>query len=436
MAALALPGLAACGNGSSGSEYGQVDAKVPDKYKKRQTIVLWTSWTKTNGDALNVLLQKFNDSQSDIYAQAQYQGDYFDAASKLTAALRARSIPDIVGFADIVWQPFLENEYLEELSAGYADKKFQDTLEPSLASTGYVNKKLYWLPFARSTPIFYYNKTLFNKAGLPDRGPKTWTELREWGSDIVKVKVSGKPAKVTSFQGKDDWELQASVWEFGGTLSKGLDITIDQGGSLECMEWMRNLIFKDKMAYLEASYGTDFNSGLVAAYMNSTGALQGTAEAAKAAKFEFGTSPLPTQKDTGIPTGGAGLTMLKPISKERKDGAWEVIKFLSTPESSAFWSLKTGYLPVIKAAKKNADYADALKSDPNLMTAINQMPKARARDAVSGWVPNADPSIYNALQKIYGNNEPSEKVLGPLAKQLQKSADKIRPKYKKYFPKG
>ena len=33
------------------------------------------------------------------------------------------------------------------------------------------------LPFARSTPIFYYNKDAWAKAGLPDRGPNTWDEF-------------------------------------------------------------------------------------------------------------------------------------------------------------------------------------------------------------------------------------------------------------------
>lgn len=430
-----LPLLGACSGDGGNSAFKQVDAKVPDKYSNRQTIVLWTSWTKTNGDTLNALLKKFNDSQTDIYAQAQYQGSYFDAASKVTSALRAKSVPDIVGFADIVWQPFLENGYLEEFGA-YADTAFQNTLVKSLASTGYVGDKLYWVPFARSTPIFYYNKNIFHQAGLPDRAPETWDELRNWGSEILKVKVNGKPAKVTALQGHDSWEVQASVWEWGGALSNGMDITIDTGGAVDAIEWHRKLVFEDKMAYLSSQYGADFKSGLVATVVNSTGSLKGTYEAAKASGFKFGTGPLPKQVSTGVPTGGAGLTILKPIPKKRKDAAWEVIKFLSTPENSAFWSLKTGYLPVIKGADKQGAYAAALKSDPNLSVAIKQMSIARARDAVSGWVPNSDATIYTGLQKIYGDNQPTQEVLTEVAKKLREGAEKVKPKYQKYFPQG
>ncbi|MDP1069367.1 extracellular solute-binding protein, partial [Klebsiella pneumoniae] len=41
--------------------------------------------------------------------------------------------------------------------------------------------KHYALPYARSTPLFYYNKAVWSQAGLPDRGPATWQEFDEWG---------------------------------------------------------------------------------------------------------------------------------------------------------------------------------------------------------------------------------------------------------------
>lgn len=52
-----------------------------------------------------------------------------------------------------------------------------------------IDGKHYAVPYARSTPLFYYNKDLFKKAGVPDRGPKTW---EEWNKDFApKLKASG-----------------------------------------------------------------------------------------------------------------------------------------------------------------------------------------------------------------------------------------------------
>jgi sn-glycerol 3-phosphate transport system substrate-binding protein len=429
--ALAIPALAACsggGGGGGGGGFAAVDIKVPEKYRKRsQKVVLWSSWNGKPGNLLNNLLNKFNDSQDEIYAQAQFQGNYFDATSKVTAALRAKSVPDIMAFGQTAWQIFFLNETLEELDS-YADDAFTSSFYPNLLNAGVIKNKLYWVSFARSTPIMYYNKNLFAKAGLPDRGPKTWTELREWGPALINQKAAGKPVKATELSGGDSWEFEASVWQFGGRISNGLDVTVNKGGAVECADWMRKLIFEDKMAILTRDYGTNFNNGLVGTYMNSTGALSGTYEAAK---FDVGVSPLPTQVTHGVPTGGGGLSIFKGIPKERKEAAWEVIKFLSSPESAATWSLGTGYLPVVKEAVNRSEYKTALEKDPNRGVAVAQLAQAGKLDEVDAYVQNASPIIYAGLQKIYGDNQPAQQVLDSVAEQLKAGEEKIKAKYDK-----
>ena len=45
------------------------------------------------------------------------------------------------------------------------------------------------MPFNSSTPVLYYNKDAFRKAGLdPNQPPRTWDELRK---DAQKLKASG-----------------------------------------------------------------------------------------------------------------------------------------------------------------------------------------------------------------------------------------------------
>ena len=411
-----------------GKGLSQAHIRVPKRYGRRKyNIVIWTSWNASAGNVLNNLVQKFNDSQSDIYAQAQYQGNYFDATSKVMAALRAKQVPDIMAFGQTAWQIFFLNEALEDLDS-YADDSFKASFYPNLFDAGLINNKLYWVSFARSTPIMYYNKSLFAKAGLPDRGPKTWTELREWGPELLKQKAAGKQVKATELSGNDSWEFEASVWQFGGRISRGLDVTVNEDGAVECAEWMRRLIFDDKMAFLASEYGTSFNNGLVGTYMNSTGALAGTYEAAK---FDVGVSELPTQVSRGVPTGGGGLSMFKGTPKDRKDAAWEVIKFLSSPASSASWSLGTGYLPVVKAAVDEPDYQSALKKDSNRKVAIKQLAYAAKLDEVDAYVQNASPIIYGGLQKIFGDNQPAQGVLDNVASQVEAGEQKIRSKYDK-----
>jgi sn-glycerol 3-phosphate transport system substrate-binding protein len=133
----------------------------------------------------------------------------------------------------------------------------------------------------------------------------------------------------------------------------------------------------------------------------------------------------------GVPTGGAGFSIFKGVPKERKQAAWEVIKFLSSPESSAAWSLGTGYLPVVKAAVNQPDYRKAMQKDPNRGVAVAQLAHAGQLDEVDAYVQNASPIIYGGLQKIYGDNRPSQEVLDDVARQLRAGEKKIKPMYDK-----
>lgn len=424
-------GLGACAKGSGGSSsFSEVDAKAPSKYKGRHNVILWTAYADTSGKTLDALLKTFNDSQKDIYAEAQYQGDYFKLEAKVKSAVQAKQTPDLITLGDTSWESFFLDDILENMDNHFA-KGFTDRFEPGLAKVGLVDKKTYWLPFARSTPIFYYNKDVMAKAGLPERGPKTWTELREWGAKIKKIKVHGKPMKTIALMGDDDWQFQAQVWHFGGSYSDGLDVKIDSDGAIECAEWMRNLIYKDKVAYLASDALKDFMSGVTATGMWSTGSL---GEVHNTAKFNFACSPLPKEIGKGVPPGGSGISMLKGISKDRKDASAEVLKFLCTAENSAYWALKTGYLPVVQKATEQADYAAARKKDPNLNVAVKQMEDIKQDDDARTWVNNTPQNVYHGLQKIYGNNDSSRKVLSEVASKIRKGAKSIEDDYKKYFP--
>ena len=51
---------------------------------------------------------------------------------------------------------------------------------------------LYGVPYLRSTPVLYYNKTLFEKAGLAsEKGPSDWKELASMSKQLADIGVSG-----------------------------------------------------------------------------------------------------------------------------------------------------------------------------------------------------------------------------------------------------
>lgn len=433
-AGLSLPFLASCAGGANtdNAELGQVDFNAPSKYADREhNVVMWSAMGGGNGEKIQELITKFNDSQEEIYAEVQYQGSYEESGPKLTAALQAKSVPDIVMFADTWWGRFLLNDVLEPLD-DYFDDEFNGSMyQEQLYNEGVVNGSTYWLSYGRSTPLMYYNKDVFSEAGLPDRGPETWDELREWAPEIAKVQVAGKSVSAHAFNPGDDWPFMAMIWQFGGRISDGLEIQIDQQGAIDAGTWAQQFVFEDKFGYLSQSPTTDFGAGVVATTVGSTASLRGIYEESD---FEVGAAYLPEQVTTGVPTGGNGWSMLKGVPQERKDAAFQVLKFLGSPENAAEWTLGTGYLPVIDEAVNEPELAEVLAEDPNFSAAADQLELAQPTDAVRTFVPNSTSTIISGIQEILSDQSKDvETVFSSVAEELRDGTEQIQDSYDEWY---
>jgi sn-glycerol 3-phosphate transport system substrate-binding protein len=54
-----------------------------------------------------------------------------------------------------------------------------------------IDGNLYCMPFNSSTAMLYYNKDMFEKAGLdPDKPPTTWAEVEEYSKKIMDAGVA------------------------------------------------------------------------------------------------------------------------------------------------------------------------------------------------------------------------------------------------------
>ena len=64
----------------------------------------------------------------------------------------------------------------------------------------------------------------------------------------------------------------------------------------------------------------------------------------KNAAFDFGVAMLPASVRRGTPTGGGNFYIFKKTTPEERKAAMKLIRFLTEPERTAEWSIKTGYL--------------------------------------------------------------------------------------------
>jgi sn-glycerol 3-phosphate transport system substrate-binding protein len=76
------------------------------------------------------------------------------------------------------------------------------------------------------------------------------------------------------------------------------------------------------------------------------------------AKFDFGVAMLPANKRRGTPTGGGNFYIFKETTPEERKAALTLIRWMTAPERTAEWSIKTGYI----GTRPDAYETDALEA--------------------------------------------------------------------------
>jgi sn-glycerol 3-phosphate transport system substrate-binding protein len=391
------------------------------------TVVYWGSFSGNLGEAEQGMVKRFNESQDEVEVEYQFQGNYEETAQKLTQALAAGTTPDITLLSDVWWFKFYLNDVLLPLNDLFSAAGIDTTdyVDP-LIEEGTRQGVIHWVPFARSTPLFYYNKQVWQETGLPDRGPATWAEFLEWTPKLVK-KEGDKTVRYAfahpSAASYIAWLFQPVVWQHGGRYSDpDFTIRIQEDPAIEAGQLYLASV-RDGWAVPTKDLNAEFVNGGAAAMMASTAALRGITNAAA---FPVGTAFLPEgPKGFGCCTGGAGLAILKDKPKEIQQAAFKYLAFATSPEHTMWWSQNTGYMPVRKSATASPEMQRFYQENPNFKTAVEQLPKTRPQDAARVWIPNGDQIIGKGLERVTVQLEDPATVFADVATTLEREAKPV-----------
>lgn len=408
-------------------------ATTKPSVKPAAEITYWSVHPANSKAVEEELIKRFQAANPQIKVKLETAGaNYAEVSQKFNAGLASKQIPDVVMLSDVWWFKYFLAGTIEPMDALIKELKvetsdYQDTLLKDYQFDG----KQWGIPFARSTPLFYYNKDKWAAAGLPDRGPKTWDEMDEWGAKLQASAGSGEYA-FTHVKGDSyiAWTFQGIIWQFGGRYSdEKFKMLLDSQAAIDAGNYLRNQVFTRKYANVTAKEEkADFLAGTSYSMLSSTGGLAGVL---KDAKFPVGTAFYPEKKQFGCPTGGAGLCIPSSISDEKKLAAMTFIAFITSPENTAYYSQNVGYMPVRKSAVNGPLMAEFFTKYPQFKTAVDQLAKTQPQDSARVYVPGGDAILGKGLERMIINNEDAKDVWPSVKKELEKVVDSdIRPKLK------
>jgi len=331
---------------------------------------------------VEAIVADFHKANPSIKVEPVWGGNYAENMQKTVAALQAGSPPDLAVHlaVDLVTLRDMDAVVpLDEFVQREGGDKYLADFFPAFLSDLRSEGKIWAIPFQRSTPILYYNKDLFKKAGLdPNKSPTTWEELQ---ATAQKATLRNAQGQVTSWGltiPDDIWLVMCFIYQNGGRVSSAdfKKAYLGEKPTIEAVQFWTDLANKYKVMPRHRTFHIsvqDFAAGNTAMLIHSTGNLRFVSDSAK---FEWGTAFLPTHKKQAVAIGGAGFYIFKKASKEKQEAAWQFIKFATSPEIQARWNIGSGYIATRKSSFELPIMKEYTAKLPQALVARDQIPYA------------------------------------------------------------
>ncbi len=390
-------------------------------------IEWWHAMGGANGERVERMANDFNASQSEYVVVPSYKGNYTETMTAAVAAFRANAQPHIVqvfevGTATMMAAKGAVYPIYELMSdAGVAFDK--SVYLPAVVSYYEdTNGNLLSMPFNSSTPVLWYNKDAFEKAGIAS-APTTWDEVNAAAQALLD---SGMTCGY-SF----GWQSWVMLENYGAWHNIPMGTEENGFAGINTRFTFNNEAIVNRIQSIADSqesgifkYGgrrgdslSLFTSGECGMWMNSS-AYYGSM--VSQAEFDFAQTMLPLDTDVADKAqnsiiGGATLWVLRGKDDADYKGVAEFMNFISSAEVQAWWHQETGYVPITTAAAVLSEEQGFYEANPGTDTAIEQLslnaPTPNSRGVRFGNFVQVRDIINEELEAVWAGSKTAQEAL-------------------------
>ncbi|MFF3944471.1 ABC transporter substrate-binding protein [Streptomyces sp. NPDC001902] len=419
---MALAVLTACGTSSSADNDndaggGSSDPTAPLDPKAKVTLTIDCMPPAAKKAELKEWKEDvaaFNKKYPNVTIDGKSTPGQCEEPARFTAALKAKSQPDVfyTYFTDL--QQVLDNDGAADISAYVTDKTVPalNDIDPNVLNVLKKDGKLYGLPTSNYTMGLLINRKLFQQAGLdPNKPPTTWEDVRTAAKAIAGLGKGIAGYGDYSAQNTGGWHFTATMYGLGGDVVSAdgtkagfnTDLGKQVVQNLHDMRWTDNSMGQTqllKWGDLQKQMATDKLGMFLAAPDDITYMVQQLG----ADYANFGMGPIPGGKATLF--GGNDYMIKKGSSPDKIKAAiaWLNFKTLSVGKGQFEYARsKADGLPV--GLPQPAFFIGASKTkDDQLKTESATMPVENFRAFMDNPIPGkAEPPKAQEIYKVLDN---------------------------------
>lgn len=384
-----------------------VTASAADK----KEVVIWDYFeTDAQKQMMQSLVDGFNASQDEYEASHVYV-PFADYEKQLTLGIASGELPDLVILDGCGMASFIQLGLFGDISD--ADINWDEYMEGPMEST-MLDGKHYGIPFATNCTALFYNKDLFDAAGIdyPDENT-TWDEFHEMAKALTKDGVSGFGNAATN---TDEGTFQCLQWLYtaGGSYT-------DIEGGVDAYKLMQEMIedgswTKECVNWTQSDVNNNFMAGNLAMQQNGPWQIPGIE--ANAPDLNYGVTVLPKKDaDSEQATSILGGENMGVVNKDDTSGAEAFLKYYDQTDVMVDAMKQYGSYPPKTEAAKDSYWTD----DPIQKEFLTQIDTSIPRGPSAAW-----PSYSSAIQTGFQEVMTSAKTPEQAAKDTQAAVDAVK----------
>jgi phosphate/phosphite/phosphonate ABC transporter binding protein len=372
-----------------------------------QTVLYWHQHSKTNGEALQKIVDEFNASNEwGITVVAEYQGSYNDIFNKMLGVLNTSDAPNLAvayqnqaatyQLADaLVDMDPMVNSAKWGLSEAEQKDFFPGFWAQDVFPT-YGNARLGFPP-QRSMEVMYYNKEWLAELKAAGKIDFDGPPMNPDQFKMAACAAKDNPFSKATAEGPMGYELSIDASRFASwTFAFNGDVfdyntskfSYDSEAAMQAWNFLQGLFNDGCATIVTEAYGdqTDFGTGRLLFTVGSSSGLNyyGAAVTGEGgANFEWSVGALPyTGSEPAMNIYGASISIPK-TTPEQELAAWLFLKFYTSAAKQADWAMASGYFPVrFSVADGLADYFAA---NPTYKTAFDMLQYGKFEPPVPGY---------------------------------------------------
>jgi multiple sugar transport system substrate-binding protein len=298
-------------------------------------------WERSGGNKgmVDILVDMWNQKNPDRHINLTYI-PHAEMVAKLAQAIASGDVPDLMGM-DLIYGPQFEKAgQLVDVTDQIAGLPEMKTASPGHVQVATWEGKLYGVPLYADVSALFYNKDLFEKAGLdPNKPPTSLPQLREYADKITALGDDIKGYYLPgSCAGCNIFTVGPLMWASGAKIESAGpgDEPLVGDGVKQVLQFERDIVkagdvHESDRAENGETFHLQFGSGKVG--MMGTGNFNISLARDQNPTMNFGIALLPGMTEGSSASFIGGDLLVIPKGSKRVDDAVDFMKFLISDET-------------------------------------------------------------------------------------------------------